>query len=146
MRKKRAQLLTYLYWCMSSIISKELRLGVFNKSCGKHSVQLWSCLKLASKRYYVNLHKLVCVVNNIQEIRFAVLDKTCKKHRVQPCCCSKLASSHSAQLSFCFKLVTFVKKRKIVRNTVCNCRIARNWRQSTAQLSFCFKLATLLNG
>ena len=78
-----------------------------------------------------NLPKLVCVVNNIQEIRFPVLDKTCKMQRAQPCCCSKLASNHSAQLSFCLKLVTFVKKLNLVQNTMRNCPVAENWRQNT---------------
>ena len=92
-------------------------MGVFDKSCGKHSAQLWSCLKLASKRYYVNLPKLVCVVNNIQEIRFAVLDKTFKKQSAQQCCCSKLAPNHTVQLSFCFKLARIIRKQKLVTNS-----------------------------
>ena len=78
-----------------------------------------------------NLPKLICVVNNIQEIRFAVLDKSCKMQRAQPCCCSKLASNHSAQLSFCLKLVTFGKKLNHVQNTLRNCPVAENWRQNT---------------
>ena len=73
-----------------------------------------------------NLPKLICVVNNIQEIRFAVLDKSCKMQRAQPCCCSKLASNHSAQLSFCLKLVTFSKRQNHVQNTLRNCSVAEN--------------------
>ena len=77
-----------------------------------------------------NLPKLVCVVNNIEEIRFAILDKTCKMQRTQPRCCSKLASNHSAQVSFCLKLVTFVKKLNLVQNTMRNCPLAQNWGQN----------------
>ena len=78
-----------------------------------------------------NLPKLICVVNNIQEIRYALLDKSCKMQRGQPCCLSKLASNHSAQLSFCLKLMTFGKKLNHVQNTLRNCPVAENWRQNT---------------
>ena len=93
MQEKSEQLLTYLYWCLWSIISKELRLAVFEKSFGENSVQLWFSAQLS--------------------------------------CCSKLASKPSAQLSFCLKVATFVKKLKLVQNTVHNCLVARNWRQNT---------------
>ena len=96
MQEKSEQLLTYLYWCLWSIISKELRLAVFEKSCGKNSVQLWfsaqlsRCSKLASNtlrncrfasnwrlllkslkllkttRATVNLLKWACLVRNVQ--------------------------------------------------------------------------------
>ena len=136
MQEKSAQLLTYLYWCLWSIISKELLLAVFDKSCGKNSVQLWFCLKLASKRYAQLWFCLKCAlfVNNRRKtlkLCKAVLDKTCRKQRAQPCCCSKLAPNHTAQLSFCLKWATFVKKLKLVQNTVRNCPVARNWRQNT---------------
>ena len=42
----------YIYWSLLLIISKELRLAVFDKSCGKNPVQLWFCVKLASKRNF----------------------------------------------------------------------------------------------
>ena len=93
MQEKSEQRLTYLYWCLWSIISKELRLAVFEKSFGENSVQLWFSAQLS--------------------------------------CCSKLASKPSAQLSFCLRVVTFVKKLKLVQNTVHNCLVARNWRQNT---------------
>ena len=113
MQEKSAQLLTYLYWFLWSIISKELRLAVFDKSCGKNSVQLWFCLKLASKRYAQLQFSLKCApfVNNRRKtlkMCKVVLDKTCKKQRAQPCCCLKLAPNHTAQLSFCFKLARIV--------------------------------------
>ena len=78
-----------------------------------------------------NLPKLICVVNNIQEIRYALLDNSCKMQRARPCCLSKLASNHSAQLSFCLKLMTFGKKLNHVQNTLRNCPVAENWRQNT---------------
>ena len=40
-----------------------------------------------------------------------------------------MASKHSAQQSFCFKWATFLKKLKLVQNTVRNSAVARNWPQ-----------------
>ena len=101
--------------------------------------------------------------------------KTCPKHRAQPCCCSKLASTHTAQLSFCFKLACakhraqlfccskfaskhsaqpsfclklarIVRKPKPVKNAVHKFPFARYWPQNhSAQLSVCLKWATFLN-
>ena len=136
MQEKSAQLLTYLYWCLWSIISKEILLAVFDKSCGKNSVQLWFCLKLASKRYVQLWFCLRCApfVNNRRKtlkLCKAVLDKTCKKQRAQPCCCSKLAPNHTAQLSFCFKLAHIVRNPNLLKNAVHNFPVARNWPQIT---------------
>ena len=120
MQEKSEQLLTYLYWCLWSIISKELRLAVFEKSFGQNSVQLWfsaqlsCCSKLASK-HSAQLSFYLKVANCEKA-------KTSAKHRAQLSCCSKLASKHSAQLSFCLKLATFVKKLKIVKNSARNCK------------------------
>ena len=136
MQEKSAQLLTYLYWCLWSIISKELQFAVSDKSCGKSSVQLWFCLKLASKRYAQLWFCLKCApfVNNRRKtlkLCKAVLDKTCKKQRAQPCCSLKLAPNHTAQLSFCFKLARIVTKVKHEENTMRIFPVARNWGQNT---------------
>ena len=98
--------------------------------CGPLTKSLWE-RGLAT----VNLNKLVCVVNNIQEIQFAVLDKPCKKQSAQPCCCSKLARNHTAQLSFCFKLARIIRKQKLVKNTVRNWPVAKNWRKKSLRNS-----------
>ena len=42
-----------------------------------------------------------------------------------------LASKHCALMSLCLKLVTFVKKLKLVQNPLRNCSVPRNWRQNT---------------
>ena len=44
--------------------------------------------------------------------------KACEKRRAQLSCCLKLAPNHTAQLSFCLKWATFLKKLKLVQNTV----------------------------
>ena len=142
MQEKSAQLLTYLYWCLWSIISKELQLAVLSKSCERNSVQLWSCLKLASKRYAQLWFCLKCApfVNNRRKtlkLCKAVLDKTCNKQRAQPRCCSKLAPSHTTQLSFCFKLARIVTKVKLEENIVRISSLAPNYRQNTLR-NCCF--------
>ena len=85
MQEKSAQ----LYWCLWSMISKELGLAVLSKSCEKNSVQLWFRLKLRSKRYAQLWFCLKCApfVNNRRKtlkLCKAVLDKTCNKKRAQP--------------------------------------------------------------
>ena len=55
--------------------------------------------------------------------------KACEKRRAQLFCCSKLAPNHAAQLSLCLKWATFVRKLKLVQNTVRNRAVARNWPQ-----------------
>ena len=50
---------------------------------------------------------------------------------MQLSCCWKLASKNSAQLTFCLKLATLVKKLKRVQNIVCNCPVDWNWRENT---------------
>ena len=40
-----------------------------------------------------------------------------------------MAPNHTAQLSFCLKLATFLNKLKLVQNTVRNHAVARNWPQ-----------------
>ena len=147
MQEKSAQLLTYLYWCLWSIISKELGLAVLSKSCEKNPVQLWFCLKLTSKRYAqlwfcLKCAPIACAKEGAQlkiylsrfewtiiskKLWFAVLDKTCKTQRAQPCCCSQLASGRTVQLSFCFKLARIVRKQKPVRNCVRNFPFNQNW-------------------
>ena len=137
-QEKSAQLLTYLYWSLWLIKSKELQLAVFDKFCGKNPVQLWFCVKLASKRFVQLWFFLKCAsfVNNRRKtlkLCKAVLDKTCNKQRAQPRCCSKLAPSHTTQLSFCFKLARIVTKVKLEKNTVRIFPVTQNWRQNTLQ-------------
>ena len=136
MQQKSAHLLTYLYWCLWSIISKQLRFAVSDKSCGKSSVPLWFCLKLASKRYAQLWFCLKCApfVNNRRKtlkLCKAVLDKTCRKQRAQPCCCLKMAPNHTAQLSLSFKLARIVTKVKLEENTMRIFPVARKWSQNT---------------
>ena len=53
------------------------------------------------------------------------------KYRAQLSYRSKLTSIKSAQLSFCLKLVTLVKKLNLVQNNLRNCPVAENLRQNT---------------
>ena len=101
-------------------------------------MQLWFCVKLASKRFAQLWFFLKCApfVNNRRKtlkLCKAVLDKTCNKQRAQPRCCSKLAPSHTTQLSFCFKLARIVTKVKLEKNTVRIFPVTQNWRQNTLQ-------------
>ena len=76
--------------------------------------------------------KTLCGVVDFLEIGdFCYKANTCQKQRAQLSCCSKLALKHSVQLSFCLKLATFVKKVKLVKNTVRNRPVAWKWRQNT---------------
>ena len=151
MQETSAQLLTYLYWCLWSIISKKLRFAVSDKSCGKSSVHLWFCLKLASKRYAQLWFCLKCapfVKKRQKKLKLfkAVVDKTCKRQRARPCCCLKLAPNHTAQLSFCFKLARIVTKVKFEKNTMRIFPVARNWGQNTLRnCRFAYNWRVLLN-
>ena len=53
--------------------------------------------------------------------------KAGEKRRAQLSCCSKLAPNHTAQLSFCLKWPIFLKKLKLVQDTVRNRAVTRNW-------------------
>ena len=57
--------------------------------------------------------------------------KACEKLRAQLSFGSKLASKHSAQVSFCLELASFVKKLRLLRNIVRKCPVAQNLRQNT---------------
>ena len=61
---------------------------------------------------------------------FSLKAKICPRHRAQHSCCSKLASKLSAKLSLCLKLVSFVKRLKLVQNPFRNFPVAANWRQN----------------
>ena len=56
------------------------------------------------------LKKLCATVVLLQIGPYCSEGKACVKLRAQLSCCSKLASKHSAQLSFSWKLATFVEK------------------------------------
>ena len=71
--------------------------------------------------------KALCANVVVLEIGdFCSKAKSCPKPLAQLFCCSKMAPKHSAQMSFRSRLATFVKKRKLVQNTVRNCRVAWN--------------------
>ena len=59
------------------------------------------------------------------------------KGRAQLSCISKFAPNYTAQLLFSFKLARILRKLKLVRNSVRNSFLARNWRQNTLR-NFCF--------
>ena len=60
-------------------------------------------------------------------------------------CAKYFDAKHSAQLSFCLNLGTFVKKPKLVQKTVRNCPVAWNWRQHTLRnCRFFINLATFV--
>ena len=125
---------------MWSIISKELRFAVLDKTSTKQRAQVCCCLKLAP--YHTTqlsfCLKLARIVNNLKLVQKTVrncpvaqiwsqniLHNNCFRFArcvAQLFCCLKLEPNHTAQLSFCLKWVTFVKKQEIVQNRARNCK------------------------
>ena len=69
----------------------------------------------------------------------------CLKGRAQLSYCSTFAPNHTAQLSFCFKWATFLKKAKTCpkhRAQLSCC--SKFTSKHSAQLSFCFKLTRIV--
>ena len=137
--KKGTHLLIYANWFVWSIISKELRFPVLDKTSTKQRAQVCCCLKLAP--YHTTqlsfCLKLARIVNNLKLVQKTV--RNCPVAQIwsqnilhnclrfAPCvaqlfCCLKLAPNHTAQLSFCWKWATFVKKQQIVQNRARNCK------------------------
>ena len=91
-----------------------------------------TCKSTVRNRAVAQIVRNFTVPRNTLEIGdFLQKAKRCAKHREQLSQCSILASKHSAQLSLSLKSATFFKKLNLVKNTVHNCPVARNWRQNT---------------
>ena len=104
MQERSEQLLTYLYWCLWSIISKELRLAVFEKSCGKNSVQLWFSAQLSC------------------------CSKLASKHSAQLSCCLKVVTFVKKLKLVQNTVHNCPVARNWRQNTLRKCRFAWNWR------------------
>ena len=130
--QKRGDIFKFTIFVQKSVrINELLEISDFfqKREIVQNSVQLWFCLKLASKRYAQLWFCFKCApfVNNRRKtlkLCKAVLDSTCKKQRAQSCCCSKLALNHTGQLFFSFKLARIVTNVKL-KKTPCACFLLR---------------------